>query len=53
MFDTFIGVLGALAVKEIYDDLVRRYESWKFKREMEDWKTFKQHLEDIDADDED
>lgn len=53
MFDTFVGVLAALAVKEVYNDLMRRYEDWKFEKELEDWKTFNQHLEDLEADDED
>ena len=52
MFEVFVGVLGALAVKELYDELVERYMNWKFQKEMEDWKTFRHHLEDIEADDE-
>lgn len=51
MLDIFLGVLAALAVKELYFELLGRYQVWKFKKEREDFKTWQEHLEDLEADD--
>lgn len=52
MFEVFVGVLAALAVKEVYDELMDKYAMWKYKQEINNRRVFEEHLEDLEADDE-
>jgi hypothetical protein len=53
MFDIFLGVLAALAVKELYFEVLSRVQVWRWKKKRHDAKTFQEYLEDFEADDED
>ena len=53
MLDVFFGVLAALAVKEVYFEVLGWYRRWQWQKERKDFEVFVEHLEDIDADDED
>lgn len=53
MLDVFLGVLGALAVKEIYFELVAWFQVRQLKKERKDFDIFMEKLEDEEADDED
>lgn len=53
MFDIFIGVLAAMAVKELYFEVLGRLQVWKWKKKKNDSLTFREFLEDLEADDED
>ena len=53
MLDIYLGVLLAMATKELYFEVMGWYRRWRFKKELNDFKAFEQHLEDLEADDED
>lgn len=53
MLDVFLGVLGAMAVKELYFEVMGWYRRYRFKKEIQNFKAFEEHLEDLEADDED
>lgn len=53
MLDVFVGVLAAMAVKELYFEVAGWVRRYRFKKEIENFKAFEQHLEDWEADDED
>ena len=53
MLDIYLGVLLAMATKELYFEAMGWYRRYQFKRELENFKAFEEHLEDLEADDED
>lgn len=53
MLDIFLGVLAAMAVKELYFEVLGRYQAWQWKKERKDFEVFLEKLEDDEADDED
>ena len=52
MLDIFLGVLAAMAVKELYHEAVDSYHLWRWKKERRDFSVFLDKLEDDEADDE-
>jgi hypothetical protein len=50
MLEVFFGVLLAIAVRDVYLELIERYRQYRFKRDM---KAMNDLLEDIEADDDD
>jgi hypothetical protein len=50
MLEVFFGVLLAVAVRDVYLELIERYRQYRFKRDM---KAMNDLLEDIEADDDD
>jgi hypothetical protein len=50
MLEVFFGVLLAVAVRDVYLELIERYRAHRFKKDL---KAFADQLEDIEADDED
>jgi hypothetical protein len=50
MLEVFFGVLLAIAVRDVYQELIHRYKEYRFKKDL---KAFADQLEDIEADDED
>jgi hypothetical protein len=50
MLEVFFGVLLAIAVRDVYLELIERYRQYRFKKDM---KAFADQLEDFEADDED
>ena len=50
MLEVFFGVLLALAVRDVYLELINRYRHYRLKKDL---KAFAEQLEDLEADDED
>lgn len=50
MLEVFFGVLLAVAVRDIYLELIDRYMHYRLKKDL---KVFADQLEDYEADDED
>ena len=50
MLEVFFGVLLAIAVRDVYLELIERYRQYRFKRDI---KAMNDLLEDIEADDDD
>lgn len=50
MLEVFFGVLLAVAVRDVYLELIERYRAHRFKKDL---KAFADQLEDLEADDED
>jgi hypothetical protein len=50
MLEVFFGVLLAIAVRDVYLELIERYRQYRFKKDM---KAMNDLLEDIEADDDD
>jgi hypothetical protein len=50
MLEVFFGVLAAIAVRDVYLELIERYRQYRFKKDM---KAMNDLLEDIEADDDD
>ena len=50
MLEVFFGVLLAIAVRDVYLELIERYRQYRFKQDM---KAMNDLLEDIEADDDD
>lgn len=53
MLDVYLGVLAALATKELYHEVVDSYHLWRWKKERKDFEIFMEQLEDEAADDDD
>ena len=52
MLDIFLGVLAAMAVKELYFEVLGHYRAWQWRKERRDFEVFLDKLEDDEADDE-
>jgi hypothetical protein len=50
MLEVFFGVLGAVAVRDIYLELINRFQEYQYKKDV---RTFRDFVEDIEADDDD
>lgn len=50
MLQTFLAVLLALAIRDVFYELIARYQNYKFKKSVKD---LRDYLEDWEADDED
>jgi hypothetical protein len=50
MLEVFFGVLLAIAVRDLYLELIERYRHYRLKKDMRVWS---EHLEDLEADDDD
>ena len=50
MLEVFFGVLLAVAVRDVYLELIERYRQYRFKQDL---KVFAEQIEDYEADDED
>jgi len=50
MLEVFFGALAALAVRDVYQELINRYHHYQHNKKF---RTFKDLLEDIEADDDD
>ena len=50
MLEIFFGVLLALAVRDVYLELIQRYKSYRFQKDL---KSMNDLLEDFVADDDD
>lgn len=50
MLEVFFGVLAAVAVRDVYLELIERYRHYRLKKDL---KTFAYQLEDLEADDDD
>jgi hypothetical protein len=50
MLEVFFGVLLAIAVRDVYLELIERYRNYRFKRDL---KAMGELLEDLEADDDD
>jgi hypothetical protein len=50
MLEVFFGVLLAVAVRDVYLELIERYRNYRFKKDL---KVFADQLEDLEADDDD
>jgi hypothetical protein len=50
MLEVFFGVLLAIAVRDVYLELIERYRQYRFKKDI---KAMNDLLEDIEADDDD
>lgn len=50
MLEVFFGVLLAVAVRDIYLELIDRYRHYRLKKDL---RVFADQLEDYEADDED
>jgi hypothetical protein len=50
MLEVFFGVLLAIAVRDVYLELIERYRQYRFKKDM---KAFQELVEDFEADDDD
>jgi hypothetical protein len=50
MLEVFFGVLLAIAVRDLYLELIERYRNYRFKKDL---KVFADQLEDLEADDDD
>jgi hypothetical protein len=50
MLEVFFGVLLAVAVRDVYLELIERYRQYRFKKDL---KAMNDLLEDFEADDDD
>ena len=50
MLEVFFGVLGAVAVRDVYLELINRFQEYQYKKDV---RTFRDFVEDIEADDDD
>jgi hypothetical protein len=50
MLEVFFGVLLAIAVRDVYQELIQRYKEYRFKKDL---KALNDLVEDFEADDED
>ena len=50
MLEVFFGVLLAIAVRDVYQELLNRYKEYQFKKGL---KNINELLEDLEADDDD
>jgi hypothetical protein len=50
MLEVFFGAVLALAVRDVYLELIERYRQYRFKKDI---KAMNDLLEDIEADDDD
>jgi hypothetical protein len=50
MLEVFFGVLLAVALRDVYLELIERYRQYRFKQDL---KAMNDLLEDIEADDDD
>ena len=50
MLEVFFGVLLAIAVRDVYTELINRYREYRFKKDLQ---AMNDLLEDYEADDED
>ena len=50
MLEVFFGAVLALAVRDVYLELIERYRNYRFKRDL---KAMGELLEDLEADDDD
>lgn len=50
MLEVFFGVLLAVTVRDVYQELINQYRSYRLKRDL---KAFSDELEDLEADDDD
>jgi hypothetical protein len=50
MLEVFFGVLGAVAVRDIYLELINRFQEYQYKKDV---RTFRDFVEDFEADDDD
>jgi hypothetical protein len=50
MLEVFFGVLIAVAVRDVYLELINRFQDYRYRKNH---RTFRDLLEDIEADDED
>jgi len=50
MLEVFFGVLIAIAVRDVYLELIEIYRQYRFKKDL---KVFAEQIEDYEADDED
>ncbi len=50
MLEVFFGVLAAVAVRDVYQELINRYKEYQFKKGL---KNINDLLEDLEADDDD
>jgi hypothetical protein len=50
MLEVFFGVLLAVAVRDVYQELIQRYKEYRFKKNL---RNINDLLEDWEADDED
>jgi hypothetical protein len=47
MFEVTFGALLALAIRDLFYDVLNRYKDYKYKKEVD---SFYEHLEDLDDD---
>lgn len=50
MLETFLAVLLGLAVRDVFYEILARYQNYKFRKSVKD---LKDYLEDWEADDDD
>ena len=50
MLEIFFGVLAAIAVRDLYLELITRFQDYQYRKDI---RTFKDFVEDIEADDDD
>ena len=50
MLEVFFGAVLALAVRDVYLELIERYRHYRLKKDLKVWA---EQLEDLEADDED
>lgn len=50
MLEVFFGAVLALAVRDVYLELINRYKHYRLKKDLSAWA---EQLEDLEADDED
>jgi hypothetical protein len=50
MLEVFFGVLAAVAVRDVYLELITRFQEYQYKKDI---RTFRELVEDIEADDDD
>ena len=50
MLEVFFGVLAAVAIRDVYLELITRYQDYRYKKDL---KTFRDFVEDFEADDDD
>jgi hypothetical protein len=50
MLEVFFGVLAAIAVRDVYLELINRYQQYLYKKDV---RTFRDFVEDFEADDDD
>lgn len=50
MLEVFFGVLLAVAVRDVYLELIERYRHYRFQKDL---KVFAEQIEDYEADDDD